>query len=115
MQILKDVEYHLVKDKGVIRYKTDRYYNNNMDGWSEEAEWCFGLSWLAIIYAERGEKDKAYYYLRRAKGAVTEEGMVPELYYSNTNKPNENTPLGWAVSMYVIALKKVKDLEGADA
>jgi phosphorylase kinase alpha/beta subunit len=110
LEILKNVEYHLVKDKGVIRYKLDRYYNNNVDGFSEEAEWCFGLSWLAIIYAERGEKEKAYYWLRRAKLAVTPDGKVPELYYSNTAKPNENTPLGWAESMYVVALQKVKDL-----
>jgi len=109
-QILKNVEYHLVRDKGVIRYKNDRYYNNNIDGHSEEAEWCFGLSWLAIIYAERGEKERAYYWLRKAKGAVTEEGKVPELYYSHTEAPNENTPLGWAESMYVVALQKVKEL-----
>jgi len=110
LEILKNVEYHLVKEKGVIRYKLDRYYNNNPDGFSEEAEWCFGLSWLAIIYAERGEKEKAYYWLRKAKAAVTEDGKVPELYYSNTANPNENTPLGWAESMYVVALQKVKDL-----
>ncbi len=110
LEILKNVEYHLTKNKGVIRYKLDRYYNNNSDGYSEEAEWCFGLAWLAIIYAERGEKEKAYFYLRKAKATVTPEGKVPELYYSNTNKPNENTPLGWAERMYVVALKKVKDL-----
>lgn len=110
LKILSNVEYHLTKDKGVIRYKLDRYYNNNPDGYSEEAEWCFGLSWLAIIYAERGEKEKAYYYLRKAKGTVTPEGLVPELYYSHTNRPNENTPLGWAESMYVVALQKVKEL-----
>lgn len=109
-QILKNVEYHLVRDKGVIRYKLDRYFNNNIDGYSEEAEWCFGLAWLAIIYAVRGEKEKAYYWLRRAKGAVTEEGKVPELYYSHTNTPNENTPLGWSESMYIVALQKVKEL-----
>ena len=111
LEILKNVEYHLVKDKGVIRYKMDRYYNNNIDGFSEEAEWCFGLSWLAIIYAERGDQEKAYYYLRRAKKTVTPEGVVPELYYSNTDKPNPNTPLGWAESMYVVALQKVKEME----
>ena len=109
-EILKNVEYHLTKEKGIIRYKLDRYHNQNKDGYSEEAEWCFGLSWLAIIYADRGEKDKAYYYLRKAKATVTPNGLVPELYYSNTDKPNENTPLGWAESMYVVALKKVKDL-----
>jgi GH15 family glucan-1,4-alpha-glucosidase len=111
LEILKNVEYHLVKERGVIRYKLDRYYNNNVDGYSEEAEWCFGLAWLAIIYAERGNKEKAYYYLRRAKATVTEDGKVPELYYSNTNIPNQNTPLGWAESMYVVALQKVKGLE----
>lgn len=111
VEILKNVEYHLTKEKGVIRYKLDRYYNNNLDGYSEEAEWCFGLSWLAIIYAERGEKEKAYYYLRKAKATVTAEGLIPELYYSNTNKPNGNTPLGWAESMYVVALAKVQNLQ----
>ncbi|MCB0370200.1 MAG: hypothetical protein KDD45_12445, partial [Bdellovibrionales bacterium] len=110
-EILKNVEYHLVKERGVIRYKLDRYYNNNIDGFSEEAEWCFGLAWLAIIYAERGDKEKAYYYLRRTRKAVTPDGKVPELYFSNTDKPNENTPLGWAESMYVVALQKVKELE----
>jgi len=110
-EILKNVQYHLVKEKGVIRYKLDKYYNNNVDGFSEEAEWCFGLSWLAIIYAERGEKEQAYYWLRKAQAAVTAEGKVPELYYSHTDQPNENTPLGWAESMYVVALQKVKELE----
>ena len=110
VEILRNVEYHLTRDKGVIRYKLDRYYNNNEDGYSEEAEWCFGLSWLAIIYAERGEKEKAYYYLRRAKATVTPAGLVPELYYSHTDRANDNTPLGWSESMYVVALKKVQDL-----
>jgi phosphorylase kinase alpha/beta subunit len=110
-EILKNVEYHLAKNKGVIRYKGDRYYNNNFDGWSEEAEWCFGHSWLAIIYAERGDKEKAYHYLEHARSEATAEGLVPELYYSNTDKPNENTPLGWAESMLAIALQKVKEME----
>jgi phosphorylase kinase alpha/beta subunit len=109
--ILRNVEYHLTREKGVIRYKLDRYYNQNEDGYSEEAEWCFGLSWLAIIYAERGEKEKAYYYLRRAKMTVTPAGQIPELYYSHTDIPNDNTPLGWAESMYVVALQKIKELE----
>ncbi len=110
LAILRNVEYHLTRDKGVIRYKLDRYYNNNVDGYSEEAEWCFGLAWLAIIYAERSEKERAYYYLRQAKATVTADGLIPELYYSHTDRPNGNTPLGWAESMYVVALKKVKDL-----
>jgi len=108
--ILKNVEYHLTRNKGVIRYKSDRYYNANEDGHSEEAEWCFGLSWLSIIYAQLGNKEKAWHYLERAKETVTQDGLVPELYFSNTNTPNDNTPLGWAESMYVIALQKVREL-----
>ncbi len=112
IEILRNVEYHLKRDKGVIRYKNDRYYNQNVDGYSEEAEWCFGLSWLAAIYAERGESDKAWYYLRRAKATVTPNGQVPELYYSHTDIPNDNTPLGWSESIYVVALLKVKGMKG---
>lgn len=110
VSILRNVEYHLTRDKGVIRYKLDRYYNANEDGYSEEAEWCFGLAWLAIIYALRSEKEKAWYYMRRAKLAVTPQGEVPELYYSHSEVPNGNTPLGWSESMYVVALKKVSQL-----
>ena len=110
-EILRNVEYHLTRDKGVIRYKNDRYYNKNLvDGWSEEAEWCMGLSWLSIIYAERGDREKALHYLERARATITPEGKIPELYYSHTEKPNDNTPLGWAESLYVVALKKVSGL-----
>ena len=110
-EILRNVEYHLTRNRGIIRYKSDRYYNqNSVDGHSEEAEWCMGLSWLAIIYAERGDRERAYHYLERARETVTEAGLIPELYFSHTEKPNENTPLGWAESMYVIALKKVQGL-----
>lgn len=108
--ILRNVEYHLVKEKGVIRYKGDRYFNANKDGVSEEAEWCFGFPWLAIIYAERGDKEKARFYLEKARQTVTTDGIIPELYYSNSDRENEHKPLGWAESMYVVALKKVQTL-----
>ena len=108
-EILRNLEYHLARNKGVIRYKADRYYNNNQDGHSEEAEWCFGLSWLAIIYAKLGDSELAVKYLKQAKNCKTPEGLIPELYYSHSDRPNENVPLGWAESMYVIALIKVRD------
>lgn len=107
-KILANIEYHLLRDRGVIRYKGDRYYNNNEDGWSEEAEWTFGLSWLAIIYEKLGDTMKAKEYLEKARRAATERG-VPELYYSHSEKPNENTPLGWAESLFVVALREVNE------
>jgi GH15 family glucan-1,4-alpha-glucosidase len=105
-KIIENVEYHLLREHGVIRYKGDHYYNKNPDGWSEEAEWTFGLSWLAIIYEKLGEADKAKEYLEKAKATVTKKG-VPELYYSNSNTYNENTPLGWSESLFVVALHEV--------
>lgn len=109
-ELLKNLEYHLEKRRGVIRYKNDRYYNKNADGYSEEAEWTMGFPWLAIIYAERGDKAKALEYLEKSAFAVSPDGKLPELYYSNTDKPNENTPLGWAESLYIVALKKYAEL-----
>lgn len=105
--ILTNIEYHLTKSKGILRYKFDRYYNKNEDGYSEEAEWCFGLSWLAIDYEIIGNHEKAAEYLEKANESITNRGKIPELYYSNSDKPNENTPLGWSESMYVVALFEI--------
>jgi hypothetical protein len=33
-------------------------------------------------------------------------GELPELYFSGTNEHNENSPLGWAQSLYLVALKE---------
>ena len=105
-EILRNVEYHLSRDKGVIRYKNDRYYNVNEDGWSEEAEWTMGFPWLSIIYRDMGDHERADYWLEKARTARDTEGKLPELYFSHTDTPNENNPLGWSEALYVIALKK---------
>ena len=104
--ILENIEYHLVRDRGIIRYKGDQYFNKNEDGWSEEAEWTFGLSWLAIIYGKLGDMPKAKEYLEKAKETVSKKGL-PELYFSNSSKFNENTPLGWSESLFIVALHDV--------
>lgn len=102
--ILSNVEYHLEKEKGVIRYKNDHYYNNNPDGYSEEAEWTFGLSWLAIIYEKLGNLEMAEHYVEKAKGTLNKNNEVPELYFSHSSKYNENSPLGWSESLFIVAL-----------
>jgi len=110
-EILKNIEYHLVKERGIVRYKTDRYYNkNNVDGWSEEAEWTMGFAWLAIIYARRGDIERARAYLEKTEKVFTEDHKLPELYYSNSDKPNENIPLAWAESLYIVALLEMEKL-----
>ncbi len=110
-EILKNIEYHLLRKRGVIRYKNDHYYNKNNDGYSEEAEWTFGLSWLAIIYAKIGNEKKAKKFMKKAVATITEEGEIPELYFSNSNKFNDNVPLGWSESLFVVALYEVNKKE----
>ncbi|OGV93715.1 hypothetical protein A3B57_02455 [Microgenomates group bacterium RIFCSPLOWO2_01_FULL_47_10] len=92
-----------MRQKGVIRYKNDQYYNKNPDSVSEEAEWTFGLSWLALIYITLGNRAKAENYITRMLQATTDKG-VPELFFSNSKKHNENNPLGWSESLFIVAL-----------
>lgn len=106
--ILENTEYHLLKEKGVIRYKGDRYYNKNKDGVSEEAEWTFGLSWLAIIYQNLGNNEKANELIKELIAIDTPDGL-PELYFSNSPEYNDNTPLGWSESLFIVALYEMNN------
>lgn len=101
--ILRNVESILVRNKGVIRYVGDKYYNNGSYS-GGEAEWCFGLTWLAIIHREQKNPAKYAVYMRKATLAMNSKGEMPELYYSNSEEHNENSPLGWAQAMYVDAV-----------
>ncbi len=97
--ILKNVEEKLVRGKGVARYLGDRYYNEN----GAEAEWTFGFPWLAIIYRQLNNTEKYAHYTKKTLEAMNEKGEMPELYYGNTNKCNENTPLAWGQALCVVA------------
>ncbi len=96
--ILKNVEEKLVRNKGVIRYLGDKYYNNG-----SEAEWTFGFPWLAIIYKQLNNPEKYAHYTRKTLEAMNEKGEMPELYYGKTNEYNENTPLAWGQALCVVA------------
>jgi GH15 family glucan-1,4-alpha-glucosidase len=111
--ILANVEYHLLKERGVIRYKGDRYYNRNEDGISEEAEWTFGLSWLAIIYEKFGDFEKSSQIIKNLILIDTPQGM-PELYFSNSPLYNENTPLGWGESLFITALFEMQERDSVN-
>lgn len=102
-EILENVEYYLLKERGVIRYKNDYYYNRNNDGYSQEAEWTFGIAWLAIIYEQDKNYSKAKIFVKHLKELDTNKG-IPELYFSKSKKYNENTPLGWSEAMFIIAI-----------
>ena len=97
-QILKNVEGQLVRQRGVIRYVGDKYYNK--DG---EAEWCFGFPWLAIIYKQFGRPDKYAEYMRKSVEVMNENSEMPELYFANSEEHNENSPLGWGQALFLVA------------
>lgn len=97
--ILKNVEEMLVREKGVIRYAGDKYYNEN----DAEAEWTFGFPWLAIIYKQLQNPEKYAYYTRKTMDVMNDHGEMPELYFGNTDRHNENSPLAWAQALYVVA------------
>jgi len=97
--ILKSIEERLVRNKGVIRYQGDQYYNKN-----GEAEWVFGFPWLAICYKKIKNKKKYKYYLKKTLESMNHKQELPELYLSNTLTHNENTPLAWSQAMLLVAL-----------
>ncbi|MBI2452230.1 glycoside hydrolase family 15 [Candidatus Pacearchaeota archaeon] len=98
-QILKNVEAKLVRKRGIIRYKGDKYYYKN-----GEAEWTMGFPWLAIIYKLLGDRKKYLRYISKTLECLNESSELPELYYSNTEEHNENSPLSWAQSLYIVAV-----------
>lgn len=99
-QILENVEKNLVRNKGIIRYKGDKYYQNE----NGEAEWTMGFPWLATIYKSLGNKEKFSYYIKKTLEVMNEKGELPELYFADSNEHNANSPLGWAQSLYLVAV-----------
>ena len=99
--ILKNVEEKLVRNKGVVRYPGDKYYNNG-----SEAEWAFGFPWLAIIYKQLNNPEKYAHYTRKTLEAMNGKGELPELYYGKTDKFNENSPLAWGQALCIVAMEQ---------
>jgi phosphorylase kinase alpha/beta subunit len=98
--ILENVEKHLVRKRGIIRYKGDAYYNQN-----GEAEWTFGFPWLAIIYKKLGDMQKYNFYMMKTYQIMNDDGELPELYFADSEEHNENSPLGWSQAMLLVAEK----------
>jgi GH15 family glucan-1,4-alpha-glucosidase len=100
-KILKNVEEKLLRNKGVLRYIGDEYYNKG-----GEAEWCFGLPWLAIVYKKMGNMTKYRFYMQKTLDAMNDDDELPELYFAGSDEHNENTPLGWAQAMFLQAVSE---------
>ena len=116
-EILDNIEKHLVRAHGVVRYPGDRYFNSQPDEpFGHEAEWPIGLAWLSIAYSKMlaqamrvgASRATVERYLERAskhlghlEEVATPDGRIAELFTGG--KPNHNLPLGWAQSLYIVA------------
>ncbi|WP_409342700.1 glycoside hydrolase family 15 protein [Paenibacillus sp. MBLB4367] len=113
--IVRQAEERLLRDRGLIRYSGDSYFSvlESQHGRGQdlafyegsEAEWTFGLPWLALCWLELGDKEKAAEYVRRTERAMVAPGVLPELFFAGTAEPNPNTPLGWSSAMYILAVE----------
>ena len=118
--ILLGVERNLLRNRGIIRYKADSYYNSGDPDnrhsdpsyyYGKEAEWTFGLPWMALVYMHVGNTEVAKEYIQRTEEVMLDNGALPELYYANTNLYNGNTPLGWSNSMFILAKEAITNME----
>jgi phosphorylase kinase alpha/beta subunit len=116
-EIVNNVEQHLVRPYGVIRYPGDRYFSSKPDDpFGHEAEWPIGLAWLSIVYSKLTAQairvgvsratidrylERARRHLEHVEECATPDGRIAELFTGG--KPNHNLPLGWAQSLYVVA------------
>ena len=130
-QILSNIEKHLVRELGVIRYPGDLYFNSDRaNPLGNEAQWPLGFAWLSIVYSKLAYKaiklgtifgppaefmEKAAMYLEKCESVMTDDGRMPELYTGGA--PNWSTPLAWAQSFYIVALQSLgrvrEKLQGA--
>ena len=113
--IVDQVETHLLRERGVIRYKGDSYYSTvEEEGrhhnlpfyYGTEAEWTFGLPWLALCHLELGNVKKAKQYITQTEKVMLNDGSLPELYFAKSAEYNSNTPLGWGSAMYILAKER---------
>ncbi len=124
-QILKNIEENLVRERGVIRYPGDLYFNADPAlPMGNEAEWPLGFAWLSIAYSKLALRalrmggmfgrpsdfiERSRWYLERLESVMTDDGKVPELY--SGGKMNANVPLAWAQSFYVVARQSLSHVD----
>lgn len=104
-EILDNVHKYLEKEYGVARYIGDKYYNVNGN-----AQWTFGFCYLAMCYFDIDIKISEK-YIYKTIDLLDSNYYLPELFYAGTNKPNDNNPLGWSVSMLIICIEKLIELK----
>jgi GH15 family glucan-1,4-alpha-glucosidase len=131
LTLLRNIETHLVGERGVRRYPGDVYCGKGLAAHpGDTAQWPLGLAWLSICYGKLAEHDgdftlahqpihfsweqrreffqKAVDYFTRLERAMTPEGNVPEMWVGD--QLGHNTPLAWAQSFHIISAQVLLNL-----
>ncbi|MGZ4160453.1 MAG: glycoside hydrolase family 15 protein [Neobacillus sp.] len=117
--VVEQIQAQLLRERGVIRYKGDSYYSTlEHEGrhydlsyyYGTEAEWTFGLPWLALCHLELGNMEKANHFIKQTESVMLSDGSLPELYFAKTTTYNSNTPLGWGSAMYILAKERYEGM-----
>jgi oligosaccharide amylase len=96
-RIIQAIEKFLtnVQVGGIHRYQGDVYAGGN--------PWVITTLWLSIIYALRGEKEKALSLYQWAIKNANSLGLLPEQVDRRVGGPAWVIPLGWSHAMLVLA------------
>src|SRR5262249_55638171 len=95
-EIVENIEKHLVRACGVIRYPGDRYFSSAPnEALGHEAEWPIGLAWLSIAYSKlllqalrlgagratiERYRERARRHLEHLEEVATPDGRIAELF-----------------------------------
>ncbi len=114
-RFLRDGHQTAVEDEGRLHYEEAelKQFENI------ESEWPLFFTYLFLDAHQRGDRDRQEHYAARLEALTVEQNghrMLPELYYvpadqieaeravpgSTERVPNENVPLVWAQSLYLL-------------
>ncbi len=111
VKTVQRMEQYLVQENGLHRYEHDRY-----DGWMHgeiprnkgAGYWPLLNFWMAMYYAEKGDKDKALLYYRKVLSDIDDlkTNYIPEQIFQSKIQVSAS-PLLWSHAMFVLASKKL--------
>jgi len=120
--VLEKIEAELLGHIGLRRYADDLWdgrVNRHDFGKKEEAQWVHGSPQMSFIYGDlyqrTGEErflEKQVLHFNRALASISPRWLTPEAWIIDVHTrqwvADENEPLAWAQSMFVLALAGMK-------
>jgi GH15 family glucan-1,4-alpha-glucosidase len=103
-----EMEQLIAKDCGVHRYEGDDYDGWMLGEWHRKkgaGYWPLLSFWMAIYYAEKGERRKAMRYYSKVLGDIRGE-FIPEQIFDNDVQQSVS-PLCWSHCMFFFATERL--------